>query len=126
MSTGRAIITTDVPGCRETVIDGLNGFLINVKDKGALVEAIEKFIQNEELALSMGLESRKLVEEKFDVNKVNAEIIDQLASTYTKAGGNITISTYPNSVHGFAHSVGDDTDLFVEDLVSWLHQITEE
>ena len=57
---------------------------------------------------------------------VPAEIIDQLASTYTKAGGNITISTYPNSVHGFAHSVGDDTDLFVEDLVSWLYQITEE
>ena len=57
---------------------------------------------------------------------VPAEIIDQLASTYTKAGGNITISAYPNSVHGFAHSVGDDTDLFVEDLVSWLHQITEE
>lgn len=71
MAMGRAVITTDAPGCRETVIDGLNGFLVPVKSVDALVQAMEKFIQQPVLIESMGAESRKIAENKFDVNAVN-------------------------------------------------------
>lgn len=78
MSIGRPIITTDAPGCRETVVDGLNGFLVPVKDSESLAAAMEKFILNPELIASMGLESRKIVEEKFDVYKVNEIVINAM------------------------------------------------
>ena len=74
MATGRAVITTDVPGCRETVVDGLNGLLVPVRDSKALAKAMERFIAEPGLAEKMGRESRKLAEEKFDVHQVNAKI----------------------------------------------------
>lgn len=78
MSMGRPIITTDAPGCRETVIDGKNGFLVPVKDVEKLVEAMEKFIVDPSLALTMGKESRLLAERKFDVHQVNNRILQIL------------------------------------------------
>ncbi len=74
MATGRAIITTDVPGCRETVEEGVNGFMVPVRDSDALAAAMERFITEPALAEQMGRESRKIAEEKFDVHKVNAVI----------------------------------------------------
>ena len=74
MAMGRAVITTDVPGCRETVIEGRNGFLVPVKDSGALAEAMENFIENPALVEHMGAESRKIAEDKYDVQKVNRVI----------------------------------------------------
>ena len=62
MAMGRAIITTDAPGCRETVIDGVNGFLVPVRDADSLYEAMERFVLHPELAPRMGAESRTLVE----------------------------------------------------------------
>ena len=78
MSTGRPIITTDAPGCRETVQDGVNGFLVPVKDAGALSLAMEKFITKPDLAESMGKESRRIAEEKYDVHKVNQVILSAM------------------------------------------------
>ena len=78
MSTGRAIITTDAPGCRETVIEGVNGFLVPVQDCDALAGAMFKFIEQPELIEKMGTASRKLAEEKFDVNKVNRVILEAM------------------------------------------------
>ncbi len=78
LSMGLPIITTDVPGCRETIEDEVNGYLIKDKDEKALAEAIEKFIKNRDLIYSMGLKSRELAESKFDVNKVVEVIIDEL------------------------------------------------
>jgi glycosyltransferase involved in cell wall biosynthesis len=75
MAMGRPIITTDAPGCRETVKDGVNGFLVPVKDIDKLRYAMEQFILHNELISRMGLESRKIVEEKFDVHKVNEVIL---------------------------------------------------
>ncbi len=75
MSMGRAIITTDVPGCRETVIDKKNGFLITVKNVDELVIAMENFISSNNLASTMGKVSREIVESKFDVRLINNEII---------------------------------------------------
>ncbi len=75
MATGRAIITTDAPGCRETVIQGVNGFLIAPRDAGALASAMAKFIEDPALANRMGAESRRLAEQKFNVRIVNDIIL---------------------------------------------------
>ena len=75
---GRPIITTDAPGCRETVEDGVNGFLVPVKDARALAEAIEKFIRNPNMIEQMGVESRRIAEEKYDVHKVNKVILSTM------------------------------------------------
>ena len=71
MAMGRAVVTTDAPGCRETVRDGWNGFLVPVRNATALAAAMEKFIQDPSLAAKMGAASRWLAEEKYDVHKVN-------------------------------------------------------
>ncbi len=81
MSMGRAIITTDAPGCRETVVDGDNGFLTPMKDVDSLTVAMEKFVTDPELATTMGKASRRLAEEKFDVDKVNDAILSFLELT---------------------------------------------
>lgn len=78
MAMGRPIITTDAPGCRETVIEGENGYLIPVKSITELATAMIKFIENPEVFESMSLASRKLAEEKYDVNKVNAHMIKEM------------------------------------------------
>ena len=75
MAMGRPIITTDAPGCRETVTNGDNGFLVPVKDAAALVEAMQSFITHPELIPRMGQRGRKIAEIKYDVRKVNAAIL---------------------------------------------------
>jgi glycosyltransferase involved in cell wall biosynthesis len=75
MAMGRPIVTTDAPGCRETVIDGENGFLVPVKNVDALVQAMERFILQAELVGRMGVRSREIAEEKYDVHKVNEVIL---------------------------------------------------
>lgn len=78
MSSGRAIITTDAVGCRETVINGLNGLLVPVKDVQALSDAMCEFIEHPEMIPSMGEASRKIAEDKFDVHKVNKVIMQTM------------------------------------------------
>jgi len=78
MAMGRAIITTDAPGCRETVVDGDNGFLVPVKSVDALVQAMLKFIQDPTLAPRMGARSRQIAVEKYDVHKVNAVMLKEM------------------------------------------------
>jgi glycosyltransferase involved in cell wall biosynthesis len=78
MSMGRPIITTDWTGCRETVVEGENGFLIPIKNVDALVKAMERFIVNTDLIKKMGQCSRDLAVEKFDVNKVNDKIMKEM------------------------------------------------
>jgi glycosyltransferase involved in cell wall biosynthesis len=75
MAMGRAIITTDAPGCRETVIDGENGFLVRPRDAESLYEAMMRFVDEPRLASRMGARSRSLVEAKFDVREVNASLL---------------------------------------------------
>jgi len=60
MAMGRAVITTDAPGCRETVIEGVNGFLIPVKDVNTLAAAMLKFVESPELVALLGEKSREL------------------------------------------------------------------
>lgn len=75
MAMGRAVITTDAPGCRETVIDGDNGFLVPVKNAEALAEAMLRFIDQPELTAQMGQRSRDIAEDKYDVHKVNQQML---------------------------------------------------
>lgn len=81
MAMGRPIITTDAPGCRETVVDGDNGFLVPVQSVDALVEAMLKFINDPTLAPRMGRRSRQIAEDKYDVHKVNAVMLREMGIT---------------------------------------------
>lgn len=78
MAMGRPIITTDAPGCRETVVDGDNGFLVPVKSVDALVAAMVCFINEPDLIERMGKRSREIAEEKYDVHKVNTVMIREM------------------------------------------------
>jgi glycosyltransferase involved in cell wall biosynthesis len=78
MAMGRPIVTTDSPGCRETVRDGVNGYLVRPRDVDSLVEALQRFIDEPQLIADMGRESRRIAVEKYDVDKVNAVILDTL------------------------------------------------
>ncbi|GAA3535634.1 glycosyltransferase family 4 protein [Zobellella aerophila] len=71
MAMGRPVITTDAPGCRETVIEGDNGFLVPVKGVTELITAMEQFIIKPELIGKMGQRSREMAEEKYNVHMVN-------------------------------------------------------
>ncbi|UNW10948.1 glycosyltransferase family 4 protein [Acinetobacter indicus] len=78
MSMGRAIITTDAPGCRETVIHGENGYLVEVKSVSSLEAAMKNFIINPELIVSMGIRSREIALNKYDVNQVNHHMMTEM------------------------------------------------
>jgi len=78
MAMGRAVITTDAPGCRETIVDGGNGLLVPIKSVDDLIGAMNRFIQVPELARLMGRHSRVLAEQKYDVNKVNSVMLREM------------------------------------------------
>lgn len=71
MATGRPILTTDAPGCRETVVHGHNGYLVPVQDVQALAERMEELIENHDDLSVMADASLRICKEKYDVNKVN-------------------------------------------------------
>ena len=78
MSSSRPIITTNVPGCKETVKNGYNGFLVNYNDNDALFEAINKFIKNlnlikKKIKANKDKELRKILTNS---KKVRKQIID--------------------------------------------------
>ena len=76
MAIGRPIITTDVPGCRETVLDDVNGWLVPMKNIEQLTEKIIWFIEHPGRICMMGESSRKLAVKNFNVDSVNRKIID--------------------------------------------------
>ena len=78
MAIGRAVITTDVPGCRETVINTKNGFIVPKWNPEALAEKMIYFIENPEQIQLMGAESYKIALEKFDAEKVNQRLVNIL------------------------------------------------
>ena len=76
MAMGRPVITTDTNGCRETVRDGYNGYLIPVKNSDALAEAMKKFLKNPSDFEKMGVNSLHLCREKFEVSNVNQNMFE--------------------------------------------------
>lgn len=86
MAMGRPVITTDAPGCRETVVDGNNGFLVAVRSVDALEGAMRRFIEEPALAARMGLRSREIAEAKYDVHKVNAVMLREMGIGQERVG----------------------------------------
>lgn len=78
MATGRAILTTDVPGCRETVVDGVNGFLVPARDADVLADRMGWMIENPEAVAAMGEQSLRIAREKYDVHAVNETLMTHL------------------------------------------------
>jgi len=75
LAMGRPIVTTDVPGCRETVSDGLNGILIPPRQPVALAKAVMRFIDEPGLVARMGQESHRLAVEKFAAELVSSHLL---------------------------------------------------
>ena len=68
-------MTTDVPGCRETVIHGKNGYLVPARSVVPLAEAILSLIRDPARIVAMGVESRRLAESKYDARMVAVEML---------------------------------------------------
>ena len=75
-SVGRCIITTESIGCRDTINDGYNGFLVNSKDVLSLAEKCIYLIENPEKNSEICNNSRKFAEDNFDSKKINEKIIN--------------------------------------------------
>ncbi len=85
MAMGRPIITTDVPGCRETVVEGSNGLLVPPRDAGALAAAMESLIEQPDLRRAMGARSLDLCRSKYDVDEVTTVLLEHLGLLKTSA-----------------------------------------
>ena len=78
MAMGRPVITSDAPGCRETVEDGVNGYLVPVRDPEALADRMREMIDDPIRTTKMGGESLRIAREKYDVRKVNRQLMEHL------------------------------------------------
>ena len=67
---GRPIVTTDSVGCRDVVEDGVNGFLVPVRDAEALADRLRQLLNDKELRVSMGRKSREFAERDFSIDAV--------------------------------------------------------
>lgn len=67
---GRPIVTSNSVGCKETLVDGYNGFLIQPKDVDALTEKLDLLISDKELRVKMGQNARKYAEDYFSIEVV--------------------------------------------------------
>ena len=79
MSTGRAVITTDAPGCADPVIEGETGFVVPVRNPGKLCEAMTRFVENPELIDRMGQASRDRAVSDFDVRRINTILLRKMS-----------------------------------------------
>lgn len=82
-AAGRAVVTTNVPGCRDAIKPGVTGLLVPVRDAESLAQAIEQLLANPEQRTAMGLAGRKLAEAEFDVRAV----IDKHLAIYQRLLG---------------------------------------
>jgi glycosyltransferase involved in cell wall biosynthesis len=73
---GRAIITTNVPGCKDAIIPGVTGLLVPPKNAHALAEAIEFLIKNDALRISMGNKARQFAEKQFNIDNIVKQHLD--------------------------------------------------
>lgn len=95
-ASGRPIITTDTPGCRDAVADGSSGILVRSRDVTGLANAVRRLIENPSLRLTMALQGRKMAEARFDV----ARVIDQTMDIYRSLIGPADADQDPLTVRG--------------------------
>ena len=74
LAMAKPIITTDSPGCRETVVHDSNGYMVPPRNPSALADAMLKLSADHSQMRKMGENSRRLAEEYYDVDKVNAHL----------------------------------------------------
>jgi glycosyltransferase involved in cell wall biosynthesis len=79
-ASGRAIVTTDTPGCRDICRDGVNGILVRPGDIDGLVRAVRTLIEDEELRGRMGAEGRSLAEQGFGLGSILEQTLALYAS----------------------------------------------
>jgi glycosyltransferase involved in cell wall biosynthesis len=85
LATGRAVITTDMPGCRDPIKPGVNGLLVPPKDPKALAQAMIHLIDHPALVEAMGERSRQLAEEVYNVDLVNAQLLGAMGLLRSKS-----------------------------------------
>ncbi|MDB5524073.1 MAG: glycosyl transferase family protein [Rhizobium sp.] len=78
LSSGRAVITSDLPGCSDTVEHGVNGYLVPPRNAQRLANAMLEFVRDPKRARTMGRSSRELAERKFDVHQVNHQLMRRM------------------------------------------------
>lgn len=78
MATGRAVVTADTPGCRDTVVEGENGYVVPPRDPAALAAALARFAEDPGLAARMGRRSLDFARERFDVEAVNRKLLGEM------------------------------------------------
>ena len=79
---GKPIVTTDMPGCREVVKHGVNGLLVQVRAPQELADALQKLLDDKGRRVRMGLEGRRLAEEKFSARLINSRVLDIIERRY--------------------------------------------
>ena len=87
LAMGKPVITTDAPGCRETVVDGDNGYLIPTRNVTALAGAMRKLVREPDLIPEMGARSRRLAETYYDVERVNGYLWGEITKHALRLGG---------------------------------------
>lgn len=83
---GRAVVTTDAPGCRDAIEPGVSGLLVPAKDAVALAAAIAELLNDKQRCQAMGAAGRKLAEQAFDVNSVAEQHLAVYADLLAKVG----------------------------------------
>lgn len=78
LATGRAVITADLPGCRDAIVEGENGLLVPPRDSAALAAAMQRFIDDPNLARTMGKRSLEFARQRFDVEAVNRLLLTEM------------------------------------------------
>ncbi|MCV6111960.1 glycosyltransferase [Pseudomonas aeruginosa] len=73
---GRAVVTTDVPGCRDAIQADVTGLLVPVRDSAALADAIQRLIESPELRKKMGAAGRALAERDFAIESIVQQHLD--------------------------------------------------
>ena len=79
------LITTDTPGCRETILDGENGYLIEPRSSAALTEAVLKLLESPQKRRELGQRSYELMKERFELSIVTAAYAELYRSTLGQA-----------------------------------------
>ena len=86
MAMAKPVITTDTPGCRETVIDRHNGYVVPARDAVKLAAAMRRLTGDYRQIRTMGLRGRQLAEDRYDVNAVNRGLWGEILRTVSDAG----------------------------------------
>jgi glycosyltransferase involved in cell wall biosynthesis len=78
MSMGRAVITTDVPGCAHTIVHGEDGLIVPAGDSRALADAMTRLVTDPKLAATMGRSGRKRAEAVYNIHRVNKLLLQSM------------------------------------------------